>query len=195
MKKLHLGCGGHVLPGWLNTDLRPRSSEVVKLDATAPFPFDSGSFDYVFSEHMIEHVTHAQGLGMLKECRRVLRAGGKLRVATPDLAFLIDLYREPKTPLQLDYIGWATQRFIPSAPGSMDTFVINNFVRDWGHQFIYDEKVLRLSMQTAGFEAIVRCELSRSEDAELRDLEREERMPPGFLRLESMVLEGRKGGA
>src|SRR5512133_1171766 len=85
VRKLQIGAGPTQLPGWLCTDIDPRSDEAVYLDATRRFPFEDGTFDYVYSEHMIEHITWLQGLSMLKECRRVMRPGGTLRVATPDL--------------------------------------------------------------------------------------------------------------
>jgi hypothetical protein len=76
--KLHLGCGDNVLPGWLNSDYYPRSDSVLHLDATAPLPLPDASLDYVFSEHMIEHLSSADGMRMLRECHRVLRPGGKV---------------------------------------------------------------------------------------------------------------------
>ncbi|MBO0719356.1 MAG: methyltransferase domain-containing protein, partial [Blastocatellia bacterium] len=158
IRKLHLGCETHVLDGWLNSDLFPGSEIVLQLDATEPFPFGDEEFDYIFSEHMIEHITYSQGLQMLFECYRVLKNNGKIRISTPDLAFLIDLYNEEKSYLQKDYIKWSTDRHIRFAPGYDDTFVINNFVRNWGHQFIYDEKVLSASLQKVGFTKITRCE-------------------------------------
>ena len=111
-RKLHIGCGGHLLDGWLNADLFPRSAMVLHLDATEPFPFGDEEFDYVFSEHMIEHISYAQGLHMLSECYRILRKNRKIRISTPNLAFLIDLYKERKSDLQNEYIKWATDEFI-----------------------------------------------------------------------------------
>ena len=141
---------------------------------------------------MIEHVSYAQGQHMLKECFRVLKDGGKIRISTPNLSFLILLYQNEKTELQKEYIGWATETFIGSAPYCEDTFVINNFVRDWGHTFIYDEKILRFSLEKAGFKEITKFELNESEDEILRNLENERRLPEGFLSLESFTLEGIK---
>ena len=129
---------------------------------------------------------------MLTECHRVLRPNGTLRIATPDLAFLVDLYRSNKSELQQYYVKWTTDTFIAAAPYYEDTFVINNFVRDWGHQFIYDEKVLRYSLEKVGFRDIRKCDLNNSEDKELINLENENRYPPGFLRLETLILEGTK---
>jgi predicted SAM-dependent methyltransferase len=192
VRSLHIGCGDHLLDGWLNADLFPRSKLILHLDSTQPFPFNADAFDYIFSEHMIEHVSYPHGLQMLAECHRVLKVNGKIRISTPSLRFLIDLYRENRSPVQGDYIKWATEQFVKAAPRSHPTFVINNFVRDWGHQFIYDEEILSASLRQAGFSAVVRCELNDSHEQRLRNLENEGRMPSGFLRLESMTLEATK---
>jgi predicted SAM-dependent methyltransferase len=192
VKKLHIGAGEHVLRGWLNSDLYPYQREVIYFDATKVFPFEHRTFDYVFSEHMIEHVTFTQGLDMLKECHRVLKLGGKIRVATPDLLFLIELYKVSKTPLERAYIEWAVDTQVQGAFSYKDTYVINNFFRDWGHKFIYDEKVLREALENVGFSDVVRREVHESPDPELRGLEFKSKLPDGFLNLETMVLEAVK---
>jgi predicted SAM-dependent methyltransferase len=193
--KLHVGCGTHILSGWLNTDtyLQDPSLPVYHFDASQKFPFADGTFAYVFSEHMIEHISYSAGLHMLRECLRVLKPSGVLRLSTPDLEFLLDLRRPDKSPLQRDYIRWATEMHTPDVPDTAnEIFLINNFVRDWGHTFIYDEKTLRQSLQLAGFSQLRKCELQESPAECLRNLENETRMPPGFLRLESMVFEATK---
>lgn len=191
-KKLHIGCGDKNIEGWLDSDFYPTSTNVFHLDATEEFPFENNTFDYIFSEHMIEHVSFSNGFSMLRECHRTLKTNGTVRISTPDLKFLIDLYQDGKSELQTEYIKWATEKFIKDAHFPNDTFVINNFVRDWGHLFIYDEKTLRASLKKAGFTNIVRCELNESENEALRNLEHEERMPKGFLKLETFTLEGTK---
>lgn len=191
-RKLHIGCGDNVREGWLNADYFPTNPDILHLDATHTFPFRDNEFDYVFSEHMIEHVSYSQGEKMLSESYRVLRPGGKLRISTPDMAFLVGLYGSSKSDVQNKYIRWATDRFIKSAPFYGDVFVINNFVRNWGHQFIYDESSLRASIEKVGFSTIIRCELNDSADDALRCLENEKRMPEGFLKLESITFEATK---
>lgn len=121
-----------------------------------------------------------------------LRKPGKIRISTPDLAFLVDLTRSDKSDLQRAYIKWAANTFIPGAPDDNEVFVINNFVRDWGHTFIYDEKTLREAMTKAGFKAIEKCDQHESTDVALRNLENENHVPPQFLRLETLTLEGSK---
>ena len=70
--------------------------------------------------------------------------------------------------------------------------MVNNFVRDWGHLFIYDRTVLRDAMIATGFENVVDCELNESAHETLRGIEHAERAPEGFVRLETMTLEGTK---
>lgn len=191
-RKLHIGCGEKIINGWLNADFFPWSPTVLHLDATKRFPMGDQQFDYVFSEHMIEHIPYPQGFLMLSECYRILREGGTIRMTTPNLAFLIDLYNDDKSDAQNEYINFATDGFVKYAPCADSTFVINNFVRDWGHQFIYDEKTLRAAMERAGFKKVTRRELNESDVVALRGLEDTNRMPERFLKLESFTLEGTK---
>ena len=124
-KKLHLGCGENLLPGWLNSDLVPQFPQAIRLDAASRFPLEDACLDYVFSEHMIEHITYAKGQAMLAECFRVLKPGGKIRISTPDMAFVVGLYQREKTQLQKDYIHWAAQTWIRDVPCCEEVFVIN----------------------------------------------------------------------
>ena len=192
VRKLHIGCGGHTLHGWLNTDLFPELPTIARLDATQPFPFQDEVFDYIFTEHMIEHISYPQALHMLRECYRVLRKDGTIRVSTPNFAFLVDLYKPSKSDSQKRYIKENTDLWIKSAPYYDEVFVINNFVRDWGHQFIYDERTLSASLRTAGFTRISMPDFNESPEEVLRNLENEERYPEGLLRMETMTLEAKK---
>ena len=108
--KLHLGCGGHLLDGWLNADLRPRFADVMRIDAARPFPFPDGTFRYVYSEYMLGSLALREARSMLSECFRVLAPGGRVRIATTDLAFLIRLYGSERSALQERYVRWAAGR-------------------------------------------------------------------------------------
>ena len=189
---LHLGCGVHPLPGWINSDIGSDDPAVIEIDATQRFPFADAVLDFIFSEHMIEHLPYPGALSMLDECFRTLKPGGTVRISTPDLDFLLALFGSALTPTQQRYIEWSTRTFVESAPRPKAVYVLNNFVRDWGHQFIYDEETLRESLERSGFADVVRCDLNQSEHAMLRGLENESRMPPGFLKLETMTFEASK---
>lgn len=191
MIKLHLGCGRNILDGWINTDYNTAKfggSEY--LDVTKKFPYNNNSVDYIFSEHMIEHITYHEGKFMLEESFRVLKSGGKIRISTPDLKFLIKLYNEDKTELQKRYIEYSFKEY--KLDGNSDTFVINNFHRDWGHIFIYDEKTLKSLFESIGFFDLKCYGLMESDDEELRGLEHIIRQPDGFIQLESFTVEGTK---
>ena len=72
-RKLQIGAGDNLLPGWLNTTLYPFAPGAVFLDARLPFPIPDAQFDYVFSEHVIEHLEFDEAAHMLAEARRILR--------------------------------------------------------------------------------------------------------------------------
>jgi predicted SAM-dependent methyltransferase len=171
----------------------PYSRRVAFLDATRVFPLPDGSFDFIFSEHHIEHITYQQAGFMLRECRRVLRPGGRIRIATPDLSQLLRLYSEPGAAGE-EYIRWMTDRFLPDAPGYSPVFVINLCMRLAGHQFVYDGDTLMAALAAAGFVDIERAAPGVSATPELHAIDSHERFTgdSGVNRYETMVYEARK---
>lgn len=171
VRKLQIGAGPNTLEGWLNTDELLTSRGVIYLDATRPLCFENCTFDYIFSEHQIEHLTYKEGLSMLRECYRVLKRGGNIRIATPDLETLIGLHTTDKSELQQRYIKWIIDRRLPQVGVYRESFVINNAFRDWGHQFIYDRATLQSAMEEVGFVDITRYAPGESDDEVLRGIE------------------------
>jgi predicted SAM-dependent methyltransferase len=188
--KLHIGGGWHRMDGWLNTDLE-LIPDVMRMDATQRFPFRDGTFQYVYTEHMIEHVSYQKGVYMLRECHRVMREGGVIRVITPDLAAIIGLYRRELCTDQQEYLLWFCQTFVQECPPNAAS-AINAMFRLWGHQFIYDEEALADAMRAAGFSSVTRCLIGDSDHPDLRNLGNEQRYPEGLLNFESVTLEGCK---
>lgn len=86
---LNLGGGSVLHERWLTADMDPRSD--VWTDITRPLPFPDASIDIVYLEEVIEHVSRAQGAGLLRECRRILKPGGTLRLTTPSLDYFVRL--------------------------------------------------------------------------------------------------------
>lgn len=188
--RLHIGGGWHRLEGWLNTDL-DLIPNVMRMDATLGFPFEEGTFHCVYTEHMIEHVSYTEGLQMLRECYRVMRDGGVIRVVTPDLAAIIGLYKGELCPDRQEYLSWFCKTFVQEWPPNA-TSAINAMFRLWGHQFIYDEGTLANSMRAAGFRSLRRWALGESDYLELQNMENEQRYPEGLLNFESVAIEGLK---
>ena len=198
-RKLHIGCGPMVLDGWINSDFVPRTREVIFLDITERLPFPDASLDYIYSEHLIEHVSLSAGIGHFKDCLRVLKPGGVIRVATPDLQFLLDYFSgKPLTPVQEGFLAEMMNEFHPelarsTVMSSSPAILLNEFVRDWGHMFIYDRDTLAEALKLAGFATVQSCEVQRSEHAALRGLERHgTAISDDFNRLQTMILEAGK---
>lgn len=169
--KLQIGTSHTSLNGWLNTDLHPANPSVIYLDATHRFPFKDNTFDYVYSEHMIEHLDYRSAVSMLRESFRVLRPGGRIRISTPNLRVLVGLLSEQRTAQQNYYINFMVNKFLPAVDSCKEVFVINNAFRAWGHQFLYDPETLRVALAGAGFENIEYYPPGISDDENLRDIE------------------------
>ena len=131
---------------------------------------------------------------MLAECFRVLRPAGRLRLATPDLRVYIDLFGRDKSDLQRRYIEYHVNKFLPGTGERNECFVLNNEMRNWGHEFVYDEETLRRALGAAGFTDIVRFATGESDDPELRGVEFHGKVvgDEEMNAFETMVLEARK---
>lgn len=198
--KLQIGSGANYLQGWLNTDLN-YNSQVAYLNAGEIFPLKSESFDFIFSEHLFEHLNMSQQINMLKESYRVLKKGGVMRLATPSLDFLFNLYKEPNSPDNLNYVKWAVSNIpklkeVKKEVKSKDEYycyVINNFFKDWGHQMIHNFSSLKQLTFQYGFNEIKICEVNQSEFSDLQNIERHgEVIPQEMNIIETMVLEIKK---
>ena len=167
--KLHLGCGTVRLEGWVNIDLpsRAREPEVapdLTLDVRSPLPFAAGAARLIYHEHLMEHLTLDEGRRCLGDWLRVLEPGGVLRIATPDLEYLVERYRgewRDQAWLRLPEYAFIGTR------GEM----LNVAMRWWEHRYVYDGEELERRMRDAGFAPIRRCALGRSTVPELAGLE------------------------
>jgi len=193
-RKLHLGSGINLLDGWLTAAIAPQSREVLTFDLARPLPFPDETFDYAASEHFIEHLTLAEGSRLLGECFRILRSGGRVRIATPDLSRLLALYTSEPNDLQKKYVGWIGKKYFSKGIGYNPTLILNNMFYNWGHRSIYEPKLLAATMRNTGFIDITKHAVGESPDANLRGIEGHGHMPGAkdVNAYETMVLEGTK---
>lgn len=116
---INLGCGPRMNWAWNNLDLSPQArlahypflvkalkavglipeenyQRIIKTDPDIivwnlrkGIPFDDNTFDVVYHSHFLEHLDRDSALPFLKECYRVLKPNGIIRVVVPDLETLI----------------------------------------------------------------------------------------------------------
>jgi predicted SAM-dependent methyltransferase len=197
VKKLQIGCGSNYLEGWLNTDLN-YNDKVAFLDAGANFPIESDTFDYIYSEHLFEHLKVEQQLNMLMESYRILKKGGVMRIATPSLDFLFDLYSNPNTIQNKHYVEWAVKN-IPNLKIVSNSiidfeehhnYVINNFFKAWGHQMLHNYSSIKKLAFQCGYTQIRQSKVGESEVSYLRNIEKHGTIIPEEMNLiETMVVE------
>lgn len=93
-RTLHLGCAHTIVSGWVNIDLFGRVPVDAALDVTKPLPFADASVEAIFTEHMVEQLTYTESLALARECARVLRPDGVLRIVVPDFERYMRSYAE-----------------------------------------------------------------------------------------------------
>lgn len=90
--QVHLGCGSHPVPGWVNIDILGGD---MRMNLAWNLPFTDGSAARVFSAHLFEHLDfHTEAPRLAREVRRILADGGVWRLAVPDMqAYLAEYAR------------------------------------------------------------------------------------------------------
>lgn len=169
---LHVGCGARVEDGWVNIDLEPSDTRVKNVDVRNGLPFDGGSFDFVYSEHFLEHLDRRTGEYFISEASRVLKPGGVLRISTPDMEALAHLYlaalryradvalgsvvdgrhiTSGARPDPLKFfapVGW-----VPEDPCEL----MNGGMRYWEHKQLWDCESLSATFNRYRFENVARA--------------------------------------
>jgi predicted SAM-dependent methyltransferase len=90
---LNLGCGYRYHPDWTNVDFIQTGPGVLAYNLLQGIPFGPGEFRVVYHSHVLEHFPKEKAPDFLQECYRVLRTGGIIRVAVPDLAQIVAHYQ------------------------------------------------------------------------------------------------------
>ena len=102
--RIKINVGSHISMhhhGWMNVDVNDLVSFAAangcfftRHDVKQGLPWGTGVVDAIFSSHCLEHMTYAEGLTFLRECRRVIKPDGALRILVPDAALLTDNYMQ-----------------------------------------------------------------------------------------------------
>lgn len=92
--RLNLGCGRKPLTGFVNVDLLDEPGVDVFADVGGVLPFEAGTAELIYASHVLEHLPTARVPDVLREWRRVLKPGGRLLIAVPDLELIAKMLTE-----------------------------------------------------------------------------------------------------
>ena len=200
VKMLNLACGPMTHPAWVNVDfsaytrlakfkwlapllrkagilndirykrLMSLSGQIICHDLRKGIPFPSNSIDVIYHSHFIEHLTRQDAVRFTRECHRVLKTNGIIRVATPDFDYYVHRYVASSVEGErADIIVEIFNQFVWQEVGG--TLEQNKFMqwveRTLGrtaesvgqlHKWIYNFHTLSELLTGVGFCAVDRCE-------------------------------------
>jgi len=139
--KLHLGCGPVHIRGsdWVHIDLEPHDHvDHVHTVRHLPMIKDDAA-DLVYASHVLEYFDLAEAALVLHEWKRVLRPGGTLRLAVPDLEALLNVYAQTGSVAMIIGPLYGKRR--------MNTGTAY-------HKMVYDFPALSFLLRSVGFRAI-----------------------------------------
>ncbi len=146
--RLHLGSADNRIDGWINIDL-VRIGRRLDLywDLRRRLPFRDDSIDSVFAEHLLEHLPYESGVQLFRECHRLIRPGGIVRIGVPDLDRYVASYLGHDDIIERVRPGRPTRALALGEP-----FFLH------GHRCMYDLETITLALSQAGFTHVERSE-------------------------------------
>lgn len=133
---LNFGCGTVFDSRWENIDLVPASSEVTACNILAGLPYPDDTFEMAYSSHVLEHLTPNQAKTLLREVYRVIKPGGLIRLAVPDVEGIVRAYLKEVDALRsgqgsADRHQWMTvellDQMVRTEPGGSYPALVRNF--------------------------------------------------------------------
>jgi predicted SAM-dependent methyltransferase len=174
--RLNIGCGRLPLRGWINLDIQALPGVDRVVDARAGLPFRDAAA--VYAEHFLEHLTLTEAVEFLQASHAALAPGGKLRLSTPNLA-------------------WVWRTHVPDVGEEAEvrrrTLVANRAFYGWEHRFVWTRELLAEAVAACGFPDPRFERYGESPDPALRGLEQHERYPDSPDVPHVLVVEAERG--
>jgi predicted SAM-dependent methyltransferase len=132
--------------------------DAIHADVTKGLKYPDHSASYVYTSHMIEHVSRWRALELLRECFRVLSPGGVVRVLTPDLERWVEDYAQGDTSNAATRAdAFMAKLWVYSEqPGTLVQRFVRRNMSGAIHQWLYDFESLSALLGEAGFADVTR---------------------------------------
>lgn len=139
-----------VLPAWASDTEWP--DNILVHDLRKPLPFPDEHAAAVYGSHVLEHLYLEEAEGLLRECRRVLRRGGVLRLVVPDLRAAVEEYVSGGgADLLNERLAFRERR----PPSGNPAYRVYSSLKDFhSHKWMYDAESLSSRLEAAGFEDV-----------------------------------------
>ncbi|WP_200375123.1 class I SAM-dependent methyltransferase [Thiocystis violacea] len=157
-------------------------SNIEWANAAKRIPVPTGSADVVYASHMLEHLTWGEVESFLAESKRVLCAGGTIRLAVPNIRFHIENYlshEDADVFVRGTGLGRLEENGILKSAYKL-------MVGDRGHKWMYDGPSLCRLLERQGFVDAVILGAGETTLPEPGELNLRERVP------ESVFVEAKK---
>ena len=142
---LNVGSGSNYLEGFVNIEGNFARRKEMWLDLRNGLPYGDGSVDGIYACHVLEHFYLDELRGILKECRRVLKEGGGLRLLVPSLEQAAAAYAAGKKEWFGDF---------PASFQSLGGRFFNFVFCDGQHRCAFDFSFFNELLSEAGFREI-----------------------------------------
>lgn len=165
--KLELGSGKRAgMEGWFFIDKIALGADFI-LDMTESLPFPDDSVTMIYTSHLLEHLTSPQIKNLLGECRRVLKPGGILSVAVPDVKIYLDAYYNSRE-LDREKFFRCIEGRVALSPENIKLDCVNYMAYMGGaHHYMFDEECLLARLRQAGFGKVAKRAFDKNLDKEI----------------------------
>ena len=148
-----------------------KANSIQFADATKSLPLKDGSVAFIYTSHMLEHLSQDGARRFLEEALRVLEDGGVLRIAVPDLKLAVEEYMATE-----DADTFMRNILVQAPPISTLKQKIQLFVSGYRHhQWMYDENSLSKLLRETGFKNVEVCTNGYTKDLNPNGLDLYER--------------------
>jgi len=131
-RRLHIGSGKCYLPGFLNVDLFSNVKADAYHDMTS-LPYAAGSFDLIYSSHVLEHQHRHMVLATLNHWHNLLARGGTLRLAVPNFEAICAHYSiHHDLPLLMGLLYGGQDSHLNRHTTTFDEFYLTDLLKKCG---------------------------------------------------------------